>query len=684
MKYLRLIGGNQNPEFFEQSLPIFFLQNNKPLNVLIGANNSRKSRFLRFIIKQEFFSIYDANCALNSVYLNSLKLIEIIEKLDNNTPIIEIKFDTDQKNEYQDENYNRLKAYFDSKINPTGKVHWYDLMVNLKNINIELISAGVADSFNSLKEKIQQTLLLTKYIEGSYSSYKNSRELLFEKINENFTIHKVNHEIPQDYFLKSGDIDNRLDILSKILDHLKNIETIKAEFFNNTPKIYIPILRTSMNLAGSDINVYKKTIEEQYFNNETQSLSIETGLDLYEKIQYARNGIKSLRAGFEEFEKFISNNFFNGKTVDIVAEKSNSNKRNILLTIEGEREDIAIYDLGDGIQGVINLLFPIFTAKNGTWIFIDEPETHLHPGYQTIFMRAISENEFILNKELKFFITTHSNHILSEAILGKEKCEVLVFKRKDKDSSEIFNLHGNEYNVLEILGVLNTSVLISNCTVWVEGISDRLYLRAFLLAYSREEKFLPSEGLHFSFIEYAGKNLVHYNFDHKGEDSLDDENMQKIKAYFVNTNVFLLADSDFDKQKHEKYEKIKRPNFRYHQTIEPEIENLIPEIILKDWLLKEIKCDENDIAACFLNPVGNQKLGDYFDKRFKLKNGKDYRKFVAKHGGTLNSRYKNSLVNFVYNSIIEEKYSWKILSQNSTLSKIITDLYKFIIEKNKF
>lgn len=81
----------------------------------------------------------------------------------------------------------------------------------------------------------------------------------------------------------------------------------------------------------------------------------------------------------------------------------------------------------------------------------------------------------------------------------------------------------------------NSSVYLSNCSVWVEGHSDTLFLRAFLKAYEiySNSPATLKEDLHYSFFEYSGSNVSHYLFseiDH--EDEEDKANIDAIKARF--------------------------------------------------------------------------------------------------------------------------------------------------------
>src|SRR5581483_5520307 len=68
--------------------------------------------------------------------------------------------------------------------------------------------------------------------------------------------------------------------------------------------------------------------------------------------------------------------------------------------------------------------------------------------------------------------------------------------------------------VLTELGVHNSSVLLTNATIWVEGITDRLFIRHFLGILQKE---LPAsqrvrEDVHFSFVEYGGSAIDHWSF----------------------------------------------------------------------------------------------------------------------------------------------------------------------------
>ena len=62
--------------------------------------------------------------------------------------------------------------------------------------------------------------------------------------------------------------------------------------------------------------------------------------------------------------------------------------------------------------------------------------------------------------------------------------------------------------ILDLLGVRNSSVFLSNCVIWTEGVTDRMLLRKLLELFT---DFSYLEDRHYSFAEYGGSNLE--NFD---------------------------------------------------------------------------------------------------------------------------------------------------------------------------
>ncbi|RKR80075.1 putative AbiEii toxin of type IV toxin-antitoxin system [Mucilaginibacter gracilis] len=687
MRYLRLYEPRTVNEYYKDNLEAHFLGNIKELNIIVGANNSRKSRFLRRVIELELKAVFESNFDLNQAYINSQQIFDEIAGIPGLSINTQLAYLIFPQGAGTNGDYKAVKDYVTDEAGNSNIIDFAKLQNSLKNINETLLALGSNDQFKTMWTIVHRTLKTAKVLEAIYIDAQNIGGKFVQKPISPTIIDNIHYTIQE----LEGDLvphcDLRLKVIQRVGDYLTLISSLKFE--EQSPNlIYIPVLRTSRPISGVGADIFENTILNQYFPKPPNKLTIETGYKLYDRIIYARNGSKQQIKDYEIFEKFIGETFFQSSDIHIVAHQtSGTNERNIKISLPNELDDVPMHHLGDGVQGVINLLFPLFTADEGSWIFIDEPETHLHPGYQNILIKTISENEAIRKRKLKIFINTHSNHILSGALLGSNSAEMLVFSRRDKNSSNIQTFNGNEYNTLEMLGVFNTSVLVSNCTLWVEGVTDRFYLQGFLYAFCNsvvQASFQPIEGLHFSFIEYGGKNLIHYGFDHEyalsESKAIHNHINTKIEAYFINANVFLLADSDFNKVKHDAYEAIDRSNFKYRQTGVPEVENLLPEHIIKQYLLG-LKCDPAEVEACF--PISiDVKLGEHLKDKISYKNG--FRNFEADTGGTLNSYYKKGLADFVHRKTMDKTFKWSDFEQSPHLKEIIIALYEFIKSKNAF
>jgi hypothetical protein len=227
--------------------------------------------------------------------------------------------------------------------------------------------------------------------------------------------------------------------------------------------------------------------------------------------------------------------------------------------------------------------------------------------------------------------------------------------------------------------VLNTSTLISNCSVWVEGVTDRLYIRAFLAAYLKtRDDFQPIEGLNYSFIEYAGNNLVHYLFENNDTKSTQ----ELISAFFINSRIFLISDTDTGKtEKHQRYQKQQSDRFHYEQTDYPEIENILPEPLLRNFLKEKLKIDQMKLDSIFSTSYQNTKLGKFFSTKFAKLGIQTV--ISAKTGGTLSSPYKSMLAEYTYQQVLKGVLTWETLTMSPPIKRITENLYEFITKSNK-
>ena len=273
-------------------------------------------------------------------------------------------------------------------------------------------------------------------------------------------------------------------------------------------------------------------------------------------------------------------------------------------------EEYKIYDLGEGIQSIILMTLPLFLyldkskEKNtNVLVFIEEPEIGLHPRLQRIFIETLLDERF---ENYQFFFTTHSNHFIDQT-LESEEISIYLFDKLLNEGVSNVEFHIKPINLdyypaLKKLGALPSSVLISNCTILVEGTYDIPHYTLYLDLY---QKHLQEKNPNFRMY----KEDVHYSFFRGG----GNETLNTIDEFndYENERNFFISDSD-DENKKEKLEQyfleIGYDNF-YILDVK-EVENLISKKVLLK-ILKNMRETKNlDISDDF-NEIDYQKSHFY-------------------------------------------------------------------------
>lgn len=418
-----------------------------------------------------------------------------------------------------------------------------------------------------------------------------------------------------------------------------------SDLVNNSERHYIPILRGMRPLGDSSDLYLERTLKDYFASTLEDSLKIVTGFGLYNLLARFLLGQPEERERIREYERILGNEFFGGKEITLIPQY---NKDTVAVKI-GTDDQFSIYDLGDGLQQVIIITSAAYLEQSPSVFFIEEPEACLHPG----LLRKLAF--FLLNHTgHQYIATTHSNHLLD---LAENNENVLVYKvsKGEEESVPVFQINEctRDRDLLLELGVSASSVYLANSTIWVEGITDRLYLKAFMKKYLegvddsvfkiRLEGLL--ENFHYSFVEYQGGTLGHWGFD-------DGDATDRLNASKLCSAAFLIADGDILGKGERAQILSDELRGRFHLLSGKEIENLLPLNVIEEaakriFVRKKGKTtfelEVDNISKILGKDVLASKygIGYHLDRCLGLKGrGKATRRVFADESGTINDKVK--------------------------------------------
>ena len=313
----------------------------------------------------------------------------------------------------------------------------------------------------------------------------------------------------------------------------------------------------------SELNTFWEDLAEQFSGffvnykfkrlNADRNIAQENESDneaLFSNGNGATNIIRKFINYFDYDEKLIQNTLLNELNKIMNPESNFSNIK--IQQIEKNNEDylweifleeknngrFALSQSGSGLKTIIlillNLLIIPYTQeykdKRIVYAF-EEIENNLHPALQRKIFDYLYE--FATKNDKCIFLTTHS-HVAINAYYGKEEASIFhVIKANNISTIKYINNDIDKFQILDDLDVRASDLFQSNGIIWVEGPSDRIYLKRWL------EVLIPNniyeEGRHYQFLYYGGRLLSHYT-------TVQDENL--INVLLTNRNSAIIIDSD--------------------------------------------------------------------------------------------------------------------------------------------
>lgn len=460
---------------------------NISITAIVGENGSGKSSIFKSIFD---FKTNDELKDKKKAYLNSL-LNQIAIETITNVDIFLIYFDNSEKkyfyysnNDYlilsingkdiSQENRKEIREFNGFYLHYARKIllsnNKRDSTLTLIEQTLQLLMKydnfytfyNKKNIFTKMNIKIHRDKLFKKEFEkNEYKEFLNSlKEKILNIIEKELPDRKYSGALKnyrKEYYLdytssKNLFTDLKLTFITSFFNNLVNLfsnsENIKREFIQNHESYFDNLTIDNMIEEFSDFNEKIHHHNLHYEQNKNLLESFKELIKFFETKEIDKFSKLISPKNFEDTETFIlefdihKDNKILKETLKQILKFSHTNENDLmnmfLIDFRNFDGTVSFNQLSDGEKAIFELFTQILYRiifLNEKTLFLDEPETFLHPNWSKELINLLIKviNNLKL-KDLNIIITSHSPFILSD--IPKENIIFLEKYKKDEDKNQ--------------------------------------------------------------------------------------------------------------------------------------------------------------------------------------------------------------------------------------------------------
>ncbi len=196
---------------------------------------------------------------------------------------------------------------------------------------------------------------------------------------------------------------------------------------------------------------------------------------------------------------------------------------------------------GSGLKTVILVLLNLLVIpkiedkeRSQFKFAFEELENNLHPALLRRLFKYLED--YAVKEKAKIFLTTHSSVALD--LFGASDHAQIIHMSHDGESARTTTIptHSGYLKIISELGVRPSDLLQVNGLIWVEGPSDRIYLNRWIELYTDGRL---REGRDYQCVFYGGSILSQVQFKPP-----EDEVTKLANLFQINHNLVVVCDGD--------------------------------------------------------------------------------------------------------------------------------------------